>query len=85
MPELYSEYDGLAEKWATPLHTTSGLTVELTGAETRSVCASVFSDLLAASSRKLNFPNIRTRVACMSVIPPRNGSPCKEINKATRQ
>ena len=26
MPELYSEYDGLAEKWATPLHTTSGLT-----------------------------------------------------------
>jgi hypothetical protein len=26
MPELYSEYDGLAEKQATPLHTTSGLT-----------------------------------------------------------
>ena len=26
MSELYSEYDGLAEKWATPLHTTSGLT-----------------------------------------------------------
>ncbi len=30
MPELYSEYDGLAEKWATPLHTTSGLTEKLT-------------------------------------------------------
>jgi hypothetical protein len=27
MPELYSEYDGLAEKWATPLHATSELTV----------------------------------------------------------
>jgi len=25
MPELYSEYDGLAEKWATPLHTTTRL------------------------------------------------------------
>jgi len=24
--ELYSEYDGLTEKWAMPLHTTSGLT-----------------------------------------------------------
>ena len=24
MQELYSEYDGLAEKWAMPLHTTSG-------------------------------------------------------------
>ena len=26
MPELYSEYAGLPEKWATPLHTMSGLT-----------------------------------------------------------
>ena len=25
MPELYSEYDSLAEKWATPLHTTTRL------------------------------------------------------------
>jgi len=28
MSELYSEYDGLAEKWATPLRTTSGLTTD---------------------------------------------------------
>ncbi len=26
MPKLYSEYAGLPEKWATPLHTMSGLT-----------------------------------------------------------
>jgi len=25
MPESYSEHDGLAEKWATPLHTTTKL------------------------------------------------------------
>jgi len=29
MPELYSEYDGLAEKWATPLHATSGLMLHI--------------------------------------------------------